>query len=148
MTTRRVVRFTEFLKAGGAEKLSVRLTRIATMISEGKSLEEIAVEFDVTRARIQQLSDKIDRIVDHYEEEKESAIRLETLVKSGRPLDEIKLDEVPFTIGTYNCLRNAGCDTLGDVSNKHDAELRRMKKMGDVRVAEVKQILGHFRVHA
>jgi len=51
------------------------------------------------------------------------------------------IDEIGLSIRTYNCLKRAGIDTLGELRNMTDEELKRVRNMGLKSFEEIKEKL-------
>lgn len=51
---------------------------------------------------------------------------------------EIKIEDLELSIRSYNCLRRAGIDTVGQICNLTDLELMRIKNLGQKSIKEIK----------
>src|SRR5581483_4446087 len=55
----------------------------------------------------------------------------------GRSVEELEL-----SVRSYNCLKNANIQTIGDLVQKTEAEMLRTKNFGRKSLNEIKEILG------
>jgi len=55
---------------------------------------------------------------------------------------EMTLEEIEPTVRTYNCLKRAGINTVGDLINKTIGDLQRIRNMGQKSVKEIEELLG------
>ena len=60
----------------------------------------------------------------------------------------MKIEELGFTVRTYNVLKRNGIDTVEQLRGKSDADLYRMRNTGLQTVAEIRSKLGYFRTYA
>ena len=55
------------------------------------------------------------------------------------------VEELELTVRSYNCLKNANIQTIGDLVQKTEAEMLRTKNFGRKSLNEIKEILGWSR---
>lgn len=55
------------------------------------------------------------------------------------------LDEMCLSVRSYNCLKNEGCKTAGDVADKTDRELMIVPNFGRKSLREVREVLDNMR---
>src|SRR5213594_1672297 len=79
----------------------------------------------------------------NFEEDIETA----TSIEDRRP--EIKnenlnrsVEELELSVRSYNCLKNANIQSIGDLVQKTEAEMLRTKNFGRKSLNEIKEILG------
>lgn len=60
---------------------------------------------------------------------------------AGRDTSTIKIDELYLSLRSYNCLRRAGIDTIGELINKTEEELSKIRNLGRKSVKEIKEKL-------
>ena len=60
------------------------------------------------------------------------------------PLLRTRLEDLDFTARTYNCLKRAGFDTLGDIVAKNEDELLQIKNLGFRCLEEIQNKLNFF----
>ena len=54
------------------------------------------------------------------------------------------VEELELSVRSYNCLKNANIQTIGDLVQKTEAEMLRTKNFGRKSLNEIKEILGEF----
>ena len=54
-------------------------------------------------------------------------------------VSHIKIEDTGISVRTYNALKRAGLNTIGDVIQKTDEELREIRNLGAKSLAEVKR---------
>jgi DNA-directed RNA polymerase subunit alpha len=52
------------------------------------------------------------------------------------------VEELELSVRSYNCLKNAGIQTIGELVQKTEAEMLRTKNFGRKSLSEIKEILG------
>jgi DNA-directed RNA polymerase subunit alpha len=52
------------------------------------------------------------------------------------------VEELELSVRSYNCLKNANIQTIGDLVQKTEAEMLRTKNFGRKSLNEIKEILG------
>ncbi|MDR2880273.1 MAG: DNA-directed RNA polymerase subunit alpha [Fusobacteriales bacterium] len=67
------------------------------------------------------------------EDEVESSIE----VISENNMDDMKIEELDFTVRSYNCLKKAGVNTIGDLGKMTYAELLKIKNLGRKSLNEI-----------
>ena len=67
------------------------------------------------------------------EDEVESSIE----VISENNMDDMKIEELDFTVRSYNCLKKAGVNTIGDLGKMTYAELLKIKNLGRTSLNEI-----------
>jgi DNA-directed RNA polymerase subunit alpha len=53
------------------------------------------------------------------------------------------VEELELSVRSYNCLKNANIQTIGDLVQKTEAEMLRTKNFGRKSLNEIKEILGN-----
>lgn len=79
----------------------------------------------------------------NFEETAEAAE--EAVERPGGPVNEIlnrSVEELELSVRSYNCLKNANIQTIGDLVQKTEAEMLRTKNFGRKSLNEIKEILG------
>ena len=61
--------------------------------------------------------------------------------RSGGPMDEILIEERELGVRSYNCLKRAGIQTVGDLISKSEGELNAIPNFGKKSIEEVKETL-------
>ena len=56
-------------------------------------------------------------------------------------MDEILIEELELGVRSYNCLKRAGIQTVGDLVQKSDSELAAIPNFGRKSIEEVKETL-------
>jgi hypothetical protein len=64
----------------------------------------------------------------------------------GRAVGDVLVDELEISIRTYNCLKNLGIRTVGQLATMTEAELLRTQNFGRKSMKDLKDILGTFGV--
>ena len=54
------------------------------------------------------------------------------------------VEELELSVRSYNCLKNANIQTIGDLVQKSEAEMLRTKNFGRKSLNEIKEILGNL----
>jgi len=60
---------------------------------------------------------------------------------AGGPLDDILIEELELGVRSYNCLKRAGIQTIGDLLSKSEAELNAIPNFGKKSIDEVIETL-------
>ena len=58
-------------------------------------------------------------------------------VISENNMDDMKIEELDFTVRSYNCLKKAGVNTIGDLGKMTYAELLKIKNLGRKSLNEI-----------
>lgn len=66
-------------------------------------------------------------------EEKRAALVLDTSV-----------DELEFSVRSYNCLKRAGIDTVGDITAMTESDLKKIRNLGTKSFEEIKEKIGNL----
>src|SRR5262249_45885946 len=64
-----------------------------------------------------------------------------SLDKMGEQLNR-SVEELELSVRSYNCLKNANIQTIGELVQKTEAEMLRTKNFGRKSLNEIKEILG------
>jgi DNA-directed RNA polymerase subunit alpha len=56
------------------------------------------------------------------------------------------IDELELSVRSYNCLKNAGIETVGDLVQKTEAELLKTKNFGRKSLNEIKELLADMKL--
>jgi DNA-directed RNA polymerase subunit alpha len=59
----------------------------------------------------------------------------------GGPMDDILIEELELGVRSYNCLKRAGIQTIGDLVQKSEGELSAIPNFGRKSIEEVKETL-------
>jgi DNA-directed RNA polymerase subunit alpha len=59
----------------------------------------------------------------------------------GSPMDDILIEELELGVRSYNCLKRAGIQTVGDLVSKTEAELNAIPNFGKKSIDEVVETL-------
>ncbi len=62
-------------------------------------------------------------------------------IKHNEDVLNITLEDCEFTVRTFNCLKIAKINTLGDLIKQPESSLRQCRNFGDMSLKEVKRIL-------
>lgn len=139
--------FTKFLKNGDVSCLTPREQTIARRISLGDSYRVIASDFAVTEIRIKDLANIVKRKIDRQHKQIAQAAEYQSLIAnlkaSKKPLSEIKIDGL-FPYRLENTLRCVEVRTLGDILIKGYWPLYRTKRLGEIGLRNIKEVLGYF----
>ena len=79
----------------------------------------------------------------YNEGDEHNKITNENMSDSGS-IFEMTLDEMELSVRSYNCLKRAGFDTVGDIANLTDDELRKIRNLGEKSVNEIKNRLNEL----
>jgi DNA-directed RNA polymerase subunit alpha len=69
----------------------------------------------------------------------------EVASSSATPMDEVlhrSVEELELSVRSYNCLKNANIQTIGDLVQRTESEMLRTKNFGRKSLNEIKEILG------
>ena len=139
-----------------SENIPLTYISIGSIISIKKST---LIEHD-----LQTLIDEIEKIGLHFEEESEyiedfnkkcyasmCEIGLEkvkelcpTTYRGATTALKIKLDDLNFSVRTYNCLKRAGINTVEDLINKSEEDMMKVRNLGRKSLEEVIAKLDSF----
>lgn len=139
--------FAKFLAHGDVNLLSVREKRLATRISQGDTYEEIAIDFAVTKFRIEDIANIIKRKIErHYKvisRNAEFKSLLANLKAIKKPPIEIAIDGL-FPFRFENALRSIEVKNLGDIVAKGYETLYRTKGIGKIGLRNIEEVLEYF----
>ena len=62
--------------------------------------------------------------------------------RAGNPMDDILIEELELGVRSYNCLKRAGIQTVGDLIAKSEGELAAIPNFGKKSIDEVVETLG------
>jgi DNA-directed RNA polymerase subunit alpha len=65
-----------------------------------------------------------------------------TGARPGNPMDDILIEELELGVRSYNCLKRAGIQTVGDLISKSEGELAAIPNFGKKSIDEVIETLG------
>jgi DNA-binding CsgD family transcriptional regulator len=135
--------YANFLAQGGGDKLTPREEKVIRMIADGKSFEEVGVQFAVTRERIRQIADKVSRKIARIARDQEAQkLRDERLKEfKTKDLKGLQIDDLQLSVKAYNGLLNAGITHISQLAEITEAELLRTKNFGRKSLNEIKEIL-------
>ena len=61
----------------------------------------------------------------------------EVVVETNNKTEDIKIEELDFTVRSYNCLKKAGVNTVSDLTSMSYAELLKIKNLGKKSLEEI-----------
>jgi len=61
--------------------------------------------------------------------------------RGGSPMDDILIEELELGVRSYNCLKRAGIQTVGDLISKSEGELNAIPNFGKKSIDEVIETL-------
>ena len=61
--------------------------------------------------------------------------------RPGGPMDDILIEELELGVRSYNCLKRAGIQTVGDLISKSESELAAIPNFGKKSIDEVVETL-------
>ena len=61
--------------------------------------------------------------------------------QGGGPMDDILIEELELGVRSYNCLKRAGIQTVGDLVSKSEGELAAIPNFGKKSIDEVIETL-------
>ena len=64
----------------------------------------------------------------------------------GRAIENVPIDELEISVRTYNCIKNLGIRTVGQLAATTEAELLRIQNFGRTSLREVKEVLSNLGV--
>jgi DNA-directed RNA polymerase subunit alpha len=56
---------------------------------------------------------------------------------SGKPVDDMSIDELELSVRSYNCLKRAGINTVGELVNKTPEDMMKVRNLGRKSLEEV-----------
>ena len=129
-------------------KLSVRLERIGRMkylSAPPMTVKQIALEFQVTDKRIEDLIAQLNRRVKRYFHEKEMRSEGEKAAADLRAKPEsewgdIKIVELPIPVRLQYALRNAGIEDVAQLAACDESRVLRMKNVSETSLARLKEL--------
>ena len=60
---------------------------------------------------------------------------------------DLPIDELELSVRAFNCLKRAEINTIGELTDKTEDELTRVRNLGKKSVDEIKEKLSNFREH-
>ncbi len=120
---------------------TVENTRVGSKVDYDKLIIEVDTDGSITPTDSMSIASNI--IIKHFE--CVSALSANTVVPSMVPDEEtqknavldIKIEEFNFSVRSYNCLKRAGIDTLGDLTQLTLSELIRIRNLGKKSYEEI-----------
>jgi hypothetical protein len=138
-----------FLASGDTSILKPREEKIARLIAEGKSYQDIADIFQVTTQHGRQLYERVRRIILRQAQEKAAIAEIDSLIANlkaaHKPLDQISVEGL-VPIRTEIALRAGRVETLGDAVKRGKRGLLRITNFGETGLKAVEAILLRFDV--
>lgn len=113
----------------------------------GKTLEQVGKELNVTRERVRQIESKaimklqhyyvsqkkkeIDQELENYKQERKEQIDVE-LARDNTYIEvvDIPIENLDFTARTYHCLKRTHINTISELCNKCEEDLRKIRNLG------------------
>jgi DNA-directed RNA polymerase subunit alpha len=88
------------------------------------------------------LKDQMSLFINFEEEEVVSVVE-EVAEESNELLEKLNtsIDELELSVRAYNCLKNADIRKIGDLVQKTEAEVLKIKNFGKITLTELKQVL-------
>ena len=130
--------FANFLAQDGGSLLSPREEKVAKMVVDGKSYEEIGIEFDVTRERVRQIADKATRKIATIMQQHVAQQRLEEMMKGG--VKSLSISDLNISIRAEYALLNAGITHASQLADFTEPQMLRIKKFGKKYLNELKDL--------
>jgi hypothetical protein len=129
-------------------KLSVRLERIGRMkylSTPPITVRQIALEYQLTDQRIEDLIAQLNRRVKRYFHDKEMRSEGEKAAAELRAKPEsewssIKIVELPIPVRLQYALRNAGIEDVAQLASCNESRVLRMKNVSDSSLARLKEL--------
>src|SRR5947207_3375590 len=129
---------------GGAAITSVRIEGVAHEFSTVPgvtedvtdivlNLKDIVVRMFTDADRVEQLTTRVPAVL--------GDILPDTVAPGGDGLDEILIEELELGVRSYNCLKRAGVQTVGDLVRKSESELNAIPNFGQKSIEEVIETL-------
>jgi len=118
---RHPLRTTEFMTVSTSE-----------MIEQKKRYDELLIQYDMLRKAFEAVT----------KEKVESSFIAELVDESE--LLKMPIENLEFSVRTYNCLKRASKDTLEDITNMYEYELRLVRNLGAKSTEEVLQTLKKY----
>jgi len=90
------------------------------------------------------LNRHLDLFLDFIEKEEEERLSAEALARRRNKLLECRMDDLDFSVRTYNCLRKAHIETLGQLVQYTEQELLGIRNFGRKSLNEVMEKLASY----
>ncbi len=71
----------------------------------------------------------------------------EEVVEEEDEVYDMTIEELDFSVRSYNCLKRAGVNTVGDLLSKSEDGLMNIRNLGKKSLKEIKQKLIEFRLN-
>lgn len=125
---------------------SVEDTRVGQITDYDKLTMEIWTDQTISAdealsASANVLIDQLSLFTDLTGGKEETRTEEEVPEESRNPLLDIAIEDVDFTVRTYNCLKRASINTLGDLAGRTEEEMMRVRNLGKKSLEEVQQKL-------
>jgi hypothetical protein len=141
--------YDKFLDEFVASKLKVALLELRW--PDGPEFSDVEMICNGLRSRIKKraLSIRVFRRLSNVylaqsepepEPESEPSDERESIDRED-PRFSVEVEEPDFSVRTYNCLKNANIQTIGDLVQKSESDMLRVKYFGRKSLNEVKEIL-------
>jgi len=125
---------------------SVEDTRVGQITDYDKLTIEVLTDKTVTAREAVSLGAKV--LTEHLnlfknlsEDTVETEILVEKKEKNKEKLLSMTIEELDFSVRSFNCLKRAGINTVGDLTSRSEEEMRKVRNLGMKSLEEVKNKL-------
>ena len=87
------------------------------------------------------LTEHLDIFVNLTDEAKNAEIMVEKEETHKEKMLEMTIEELDLSVGSYNCLKRAGINTVQELTNKTEADMMKVRNLGRKSLEEVKNKL-------
>lgn len=117
-------------------------TRVGQITDYDKLTLEVYTDKSITPAEALSLAAKImsehlNLFIDLSDKVKDYEVMVETEDESKEKIYEMTIEELDFSVRSYNCLKRAGINTVDDLCKKTEDEMMKVRNLGKKSLEEV-----------
>lgn len=117
-------------------------TRVGQITDYDKLTLEVYTDKSITPAEALSLAAKImsehlNLFIDLSDKVKDYEVMVETEDESGGKMYEMTIEELDFSVRSYNCLKRASINTVDDLCKKTEDEMMKVRNLGKKSLEEV-----------
>ena len=121
---------------------SVENTRVAQMVDYDKLTIELWTDgslepYEALSLAAKVLTEHLKLFVDLSETAKNTQIMIEKEENKKEKILEMPIEELELSVRSFNCLKRSGISTVGDLANKTETDMMKVKNLGKKSLEEV-----------
>ena len=121
---------------------SVENTRVGQMVDYDKLTIELWTDgslepYEALSLAAKVLTEHLKLFVDLSETAKNTQIMIEKEEKKKKKILEMPIEDLELSVRSFNCLKRSGISTVGDLANKTENDMMKVKNLGKKSLEEV-----------